>query len=100
MENVTYKQWDHTDGNKLETILVERDDYIEKIVVLVNKLTTHHFVARNQSAYFVHSKENVVLETCVLVSDFLENFSFVIQDSVQGYYSSNDQATSLSSWPI
>ena len=29
------------------------------------------------------------------MSNFLENFSFVIQDSVQGYYWSNDQATLL-----
>jgi hypothetical protein len=94
-ESVTYRQWDHTDGNKLETILAERDDYIEKLVVLVNKLTTHHFVARNQSANFVHSKENIDNETRVLVSDFSENFSFVIQDSVQGYCWSNDQATLL-----
>ena len=85
-ENVSYKQWTHTDGNKLETILAERDDYIEKLVALVDKLTTHHFVARIQSAYFVQSKENIDHETCVLVSDFSENFSFVIQDSVQGYY--------------
>jgi hypothetical protein len=78
-ENVSYKQWTHTDGKKLETILAERDDYIEKLVALVNKLTTHHFVARNQSAYFVQSKENIDHETCVLVSDFSENFSFVIR---------------------
>ena len=94
-ENVSYKQWTHTDGNKLETILAERDDYIEKLVALVDKLTTHHFVARNQSAYFVQSKVNIDHETCVLVSDFSENFSFVIQDSVQGYYWSNDQANLL-----
>nr|CAH0102184.1 unnamed protein product [Daphnia galeata] len=94
-ENVSYKQWTHMDGNKLETILAERDDYIEKLVALVDKLTTHHFVARNQSAYFVQSKENIDHETCVLVSDFSENFSFVIQDSVQGYYWLNDQATLL-----
>nr|CAH0106913.1 unnamed protein product [Daphnia galeata] len=81
--------------NNLETILAERDDFIEKLVVLVNKLTTHHFVARNQSAYLVQSKENIDHETCVLVSDFSENFSFVIQDSVQCYYWSNDQATLL-----
>lgn len=58
------------DGNKLETILTERDDYIETLVALVIKLTTHHFIASNQSAYFVQSKENVDHETCVLVSDF------------------------------
>lgn len=94
-ENISYKQWTHTDGNKLETIVAASDDFIESLVSAVKKLTTHHFIARNQSASFVQRKEKIDYESCVLVSDFSENYSFIIQDSVQGYYWANDQAKVL-----
>lgn len=94
-ENVSYKQWTHTDGNKLENIIAEAGEFIEKLVSMVNKLTTHHLISRNQSAFFVTCKNMLDHESVVLVSDFSENYSFVIQDSVQGYYWANDQATIL-----
>lgn len=92
---VTYKKWAQTDGTKLETVQASRDDFIESLVTAIGNLTTHHYVARNQSAHFVKCKADLDNETCVLVSDFSENFSFVIQDSIQGYYWANDQATIL-----
>ena len=92
---ITYKKWAQTDGTKLETVQTPRDDFIESLVIAVGNLTTHHYVARNQSAHFVKCKEELDYETCVLVSDFSENFSFNIQDSIQGYYWANDQATLL-----
>ena len=94
-ENISYKQWTHTDCNKLENIFAASDDFIETLLSAVLKLTTHHLVARNQSAFFVQNKEKCDHELCVLVSEFSENYSFVIQDSVQGYHWANDQATIL-----
>ncbi|KAI9560602.1 hypothetical protein GHT06_011551 [Daphnia sinensis] len=94
-ETISYKQWTHTDDNKLENILCDSDDFIERVVSVVQKLTTHHLIARNQSAFFVQSKEKTDRESCVLVSDFSENYSFIIQNSVQGYYWANHQATIL-----
>jgi hypothetical protein len=81
---ITYKKWAQTDGTKLETVQTPRDDFIEPLVIAVGILTTHHYVARNQSAHFVKCKEQLDYETCVLVSDLSENFSFIIQDSIQG----------------
>ncbi len=94
-EPVTYKKWAQTDGTKLETVQLSRDDFIESLVSAISNLTTHHYVARNQSAHFADCKAELDNETCVLVSDFSENVSFVIQDSIQGYYWANDQATIL-----
>ncbi len=71
---ITYKQWAQTDGTKLETIQSSRDNFIESPVTGINNLTTHHYVARYQSAHFVTCKNEVDAETCVLVSDFSENF--------------------------
>lgn len=61
----------------------------------IGNLTKHHYIARCQSAYFSRCKSEVESDSCVLVSDFSENFAFVIQDAVQGYYWMTDHATLL-----
>jgi hypothetical protein len=92
---ITYKTWAQTDRTKLETVQSSRDDFIDSLVVAVGNLTAHHYVNRNQSAHFVKCKEEIDNETCVLVSDFSKKISFIIQDSIQGYFWANDQATLL-----
>ena len=92
---ITYKTWAQTDRTKLETVQSSRDDFIDSLVVAVGNLTAHHYVNRNQSAHFVKCKEEIDNETCVLVSDFSKKISFIIQDSIQGYFWDNDQATLL-----
>jgi hypothetical protein len=37
LDSLSYKQWNHAVGNQLQTISSDRDDYIEKLVVMVNK---------------------------------------------------------------
>lgn len=94
-DHMTYKKWTQTDGSKLETITEEKEDFIDSLVKLIENLTRHHFIARSQGAFFAQSKANVEGDSCVLVSDFSENFAFIIQDAVQGYYWMNDHATLL-----
>jgi hypothetical protein len=36
LDSLSYKQWNHTDGNQLQIISSDRDNYIEKLVVLVS----------------------------------------------------------------
>lgn len=81
--------------SKLETITEEKEEFIESLVQLISNLTKHHYIARSQSAFFAQSKANVGIDSCVLVRDFSENFAFIIQDAIQGYYWMNDCATLL-----
>ena len=56
-------------------------------------MQVHDFIAKNQSSYFKYCKENLEPDELVVVGDFTENYSFVIQDEVQSYHWSNKQAT-------
>ena len=94
-DDISYKKWTQTDGTKLETVTEDKEEFIESVVKEIGNLTKHHYIARCQSAYFSRCKSEVESDSCVLVSDFSENFAFVIQDAVQGYYWMTDHATLL-----
>lgn len=56
-------------------------------------LTEHHFVADAQKKFFKDTKESLHADTGVVVMDFSENYSFIVQNSVQGFFYNNSQAT-------
>jgi hypothetical protein len=59
----------------------------------VNSWITHHYIAEAQAAYLTHSKENLTDDKIIIILDFAENYSFIVQDSVQGFYWDNQQAS-------
>jgi hypothetical protein len=94
-DDISYKKWTQTDGTKLETITEDKEEFIESLVKMISKLTQHHYVTRCKSVHFALCKSEIQADSSVLVSDFSENFTFVIQDCVQGYYWMIDHATLL-----
>ena len=54
------------------------------------KITSHSFTAKSQSSYLKHLKEMISPDEAVL-EDFAKNYTFVVQDKIQGYYSSKKQ---------
>ena len=64
-----------------------------EIVLQINAITSHSFIAKAQAAYLSQQKESLTQGTVVVLLDFAENYSFVVQDTVQGYYWDNNQAT-------
>lgn len=57
----------------------------------LDKLTSHHFIAKHQSSYLAKLKVNIHQNEAVVLLDFAENYSFLIQ--VQGFHWGNSQAT-------
>lgn len=53
----------------------------------------HAFIAKQQSAFLNHCKENLKDNEYVVISDFSENYSFVVQDAIQGWHWTNSQCT-------
>ena len=50
-------------------------------------------VAKAPSTYVRELKDNLEQGTCVVLGDFGENYSFIIQDAAQGYHWDNTQET-------
>ena len=85
-------QWISTDRtimNKLTSV----DKYITLLANKVFALCEHHFIAKAQSDYLKTQKENLQHNEAIIVLDFAENCSFVIQDAVQGFNWENSQST-------
>ena len=53
----------------------------------------HDFIAKQQSQFLRSLKEQLEEGHVIILSDFSENYGFVIQDAAQGYHWTNSQAT-------
>lgn len=77
----------------LEDVNKSADEFIDYFCSMVYELTPHEFTASMQQKYYKHVKENLKLNEFVVVSDFSENFTFVMQEAVQAYHWANAQCT-------
>lgn len=59
----------------------------------IARLVTHDFIAGKQQQYLKYRKQNLQINEAVVICDFAENFSFFIQDEVQGYHWNQQQCT-------
>jgi len=92
-DEISFKQWQHTDRTTLITRTEKVSDFLELLVQQNSSVTTHHFIAKSQASFLSASKENLDENTAIVLLDFAENYSFIVQDAVQGFHWENSQAT-------
>ena len=92
---IRYKQWTKDQNNRftLTDIVQNNDEFAETFLEKLNALKRHHYIAKAQSSYCKTLKENLTPEECLVLCDFAENFTFVVQDEIQSYHWNNQQAT-------
>ena len=79
-----------TDRSQLEDKEEFGDDFIILLSDTLYKLTEHHFIIKNQSQYLKGLKASLNPNECIIILDFAENFSFVVQEA---FHWNNAQAT-------
>ena len=89
-ETIQFSQCVSTDRSQLVKEERDFDDFIKN---LVGKLMKHHFVAKKKAEFFKQLKENLRFGECVIVLDFAENYSFLVQDAAQRFHWNNSQTT-------
>ena len=92
-QQVTYKEWIHTDRSEICTVTLEVDDFIEKYIEKILKLKSHHYINKAQSGFLKKQKEELNEDTAIILMDFAENYSFKIQDAIQANHWDYSQAT-------
>ena len=92
IDTVEFKQWTSTDHATLETRVLQVDEFIDCYISMLKKLVVHDFTAKMQSS-FMQQKESLKEGEFLVIADFSENFSFVVQDEVQSFHWNNSSAT-------
>ncbi|CAG9831342.1 unnamed protein product [Diabrotica balteata] len=93
-EPIKYKNWIEEGSSALLQSFEENAEYFKtQLCKDIDDLTFHHFVADSQKRYLSDCKNKLDSYTCIILMDFSENYSFIIQQSVQAFYYNNSQAT-------
>lgn len=90
---VEYRSWTTTDKAELRTFKMKAYEFVEEFCNKLKVLKPHHFIAKQQSAYYAKRKENLLPGEVLVQLDFSENYAFVAQDAAQSFHYNNDQCT-------
>ena len=93
INEITYRQWINFNRTTLKVLITPVDEYLQKLKTGLEKLLLHSYLVRKQNEFMNMTKEKLTENECIVVCDFPENYAFVVQNSVQGIYWNNNQAT-------
>jgi len=93
IDRLEYKQWTTTDRSTLDTNVQSVDEFVRNFLGMLPKVTQHDFIAKQQSNFLQCSKKMLTPGEFLVVGDFAENYSFVLQDAAQSFHWNNLQAT-------
>lgn len=60
---------------------------------MLTELQVHHYVSKKQAQYLRDLKATVPKHEAIILMNFAENYSFLVQDAPQSYHWNNTQAT-------
>ena len=90
---VEFLQWVHVDREELLHCKESIPSYVDMIIKQLNKLAPHSYIAKCQTRYLKKRKEEIDEKTALVSGDFAQNYSFIVQDEIQGYHWNNLQCT-------
>ena len=89
-DTIEFNQWVTTDRSVIQLFVYTACKHTRlckygdgKLV----KLTAHSYISKCQSKYLKNLKEELPSNSAIILEDFAENYSFVVQDEVQGLQS-------------
>ena len=91
-DQITFQQWQTTDCSKVIRSL-SVDEFIDLLVGAIDNLTSHSFIAKCQAKYPKRRKEELADNCALVLVDFAENYSFVVQDEIQSFHWSKSHCT-------
>lgn len=93
-DEITFYQWVSTDRTDLLKLTETTTDFCDRIQRYIPKIALHCYVNRKQHEFLEILKTRLPSEKSIIANvDFGQNYTFLIQDSVQSYYWSPPQAT-------
>ena len=84
--HVTFQQWQTTDRSMMVTQTLNVDEFIELLVGAIDNLTSHSYIAECQTNYLKRRKEELPDNCALVLGDFAEKYTFVVQDEIQSFH--------------
>lgn len=85
-DEVTYSAWVTTDRTQQVHYTVTFEEYLETLIKHLELLIPHSFITKSQANYLKEYKVNLKSNQAVVLLDFSENYSYVLQNEAQGYH--------------
>ena len=92
-EEINFQEWESADRTTIVNMVMQKFEFIEFLAKKIDLLTAHSYIAKSQAKYLSILKENLLSSTCIMLADFAENYSMVVQDAVQGWHWTKQQCT-------
>ena len=93
IHDVNFTQWQNTDRPTMGTHSTDRTTYIELLVDMLDRLTSHSYIAKSQGHSLKKLKSELPQNECIVLLDFAENYKYVVQDEIQSFHWNNQQCT-------
>ena len=71
------------------------DEFLEEFSRKMEKLQLHDLIAKMQADFMRQKKQSLGQGEFLILADFSENFSIVIQDEVQSFHWNNNLVTTI-----
>ena len=75
IESVGFIQWEQIDRDFKKAYRLDAEKFAEAFVSSFHELKLHDFIAKEQARYCSNLKENLPLDTCLIIMDYAENYS-------------------------
>lgn len=92
-DEIGYSQWMNTDRPDLVKQSVSVEEYINLLIKKLQALIPHSFISKCQAKSLKNMKENLTPHKAILLMDFAEIYTFVIQNEIQSYHWSRSSCT-------
>ncbi|XP_043462733.1 uncharacterized protein LOC122498838 isoform X1 [Leptopilina heterotoma] len=93
VEEIRFQHWQNTDRTTLVTEVANVDDFVDRLCEKIVDLKTHDFYAKSQTLFPKNLKSNLNEGDFLIMSDFAENYAYVIQNATQAAHWNNDQTS-------
>lgn len=93
IQEFTFNEWTSTDRCQLESKTYSVDNYFLTLEKRIIELKSHDFIAKSQNNFLKEAKLKLKNNEFIVLLDFSENYSSVIQDEVQAHHWSHKQST-------
>lgn len=93
IDEIEFRHWISTDRSTLESQRLSADEFVQIFHEKLQALLQHDFFAKAQMSFLQQKKAQLNEGEFLVVGDFAENYSFIVQDAVQSFHWNNCQAT-------